>query len=179
MAQPLPELHHAWHERVAALVIPAQKADPVRLTVLEGQQIRALQRLVRGTSASIGLPALKATLHINEEGAEQGLPTNDRARLLAWAHAPAERGKTQVAADAVILGPAEGGRNRSVPAELSQLLVSAQHFQLQAEYRDRPGIWLDTSDGWTSWHEAYTLAVGMLMHNHRIHDIRVRPVDRG
>lgn len=177
MTSEMANLPALGQEPVGALVIPAQDDEPVRLEYVHGQQLRALQKLVHGTVASLSLGPTEATLHFNEEGRERGLDPNDRARLLAWAHSAPARERYSVAGDAVILGRRDGGRNVSVPVRWTQLLLYCSRFQVQICYRRQPETWFSTGPVCDSWHLAYRRAVALTQNTRTPPAVRV--VDAG
>ncbi|MDI9934743.1 DUF3846 domain-containing protein [Rhodococcus sp. IEGM 1351] len=120
--------------KIRCIVIPADiNVEVGHMEFYEGD-LSAMQGIVGGLYQAIDLEAQKATLWVNEEGKNIGLPKNQRATMELWLSDGRWRFQDFVAGNAFITGqPDEEGRTTSVPQEIIDLLFKTDEYKYEVQ----------------------------------------------
>ena len=163
---------------IKVVVIPADETRPLRLERMDAADLDGFQRLVGGLIQAVGLSEPDATVFVNEEGKNLGLPANPRATALAWLHNEALRGWDVLAGDAVITGPPDDdGRVTDTPRLLATFLLDAPVVRAQAMRAS--GEWTDISDPAGDPFIAYQHALRVATASEEAIQVRVVPDGTG
>jgi hypothetical protein len=140
---------------ITMLRIPARAGAPLAASQQRPGDLRFVRAAVGGPaeSAELALPA--ATMCVNMDGAQVGLPVNRRATLLLRASTPSRR-REQVFGDVVVLGPPRLGVDTSLPTQLSWVLLNDHAgYQVTLQRPDAQTGVRDTGHVWVSVWDAY------------------------
>lgn len=162
---------------ISAIVIPADRREPIRLEQFGASDLTAKQRLVGGHIEVVRLSYPSALLYMNEEGKLRGLPTNTRATALWWVHSIEYLAADHIRGDAFVLGPpTEDGDSTSVPDDLVQLLLHTSEYTTQARTRGTSG-WDGNGRVYDNWFAAYVDAIQFAQEMPNVEAIRVVPIE--
>lgn len=162
---------------ISAIVIPADRREPIRLEQFAPNDLAAKQRLVSGHIEVVRLNYPSALLYMNEEGKLRDLPTNTRATALWWVHDIRYLAADHIQGDAFVLGmPNEDGESTSVPDDLVQLLLHTSEYTTQAKTRDS-SHWNGNGSVHGDWFTAAVDAIRLAQEGTNVEAIRVIPTE--
>ena len=167
------EQREALH--VNTVVIPADDDIPLRRQQLEATDLDAYRSLVEGKLEVLSLERPTASMYLNEDGKNLGLPVNARATMLLWAHSKQLRFQDYIVGDVFLTGPVDPhGWDTSVPDELTALL-DAERLRIEVQTYGDPQ-WYGNDLRFADWTAAYAYALDLARRWTAVEDIRVLPV---
>jgi hypothetical protein len=160
---------------ITAIVIPVDLREPIGLEQFDPHDLNAYRRLVVGNLQVLNLDRPPASLYINEEGRQMGMPVNTRATALLWVHHSAFRDQDVLVGPAFIVGtPDKDGDDTSAPQDLIDLLLHTTHYRLHAQFH---GVreWEPSGEVFTDWFSAYVEGIRLTRRWTAIAEVRVVP----
>jgi hypothetical protein len=158
-----------------AIVIPADREQPLRVEEIEQGGLAHCQRLVGGYIQVINLDNPPCSMYLNEDGKVQELPLNKRATAVMWVHNPVFFEHDIIVGDALITGPPDDqGYDTDVPKVLEQLLLNCEGVRIEIQ-KTEDGPWIATPGRYPSWSAAYMEAIEMMKTDDPIEAVRAVP----
>ncbi|WP_285628407.1 hypothetical protein [Kineosporia sp. NBRC 101677] len=117
--------------------------------------------LARQGAVAIALERPQATMFVNAQVLSDGLAVNERASLLLKAHRAQPCEHSWVFGPAIVVGPREANRLRSIPDEFLNLATYQGMFEVQVGTYGEPGQWAGNDLLFRTWDEAYTWGLGL------------------
>ncbi|HKX24265.1 MAG TPA: DUF3846 domain-containing protein [Candidatus Saccharimonadales bacterium] len=158
---------------ITAIVIPVNPKEPIRLEEIDRTDLNAYRRLVDGSLEAINLDRPPASLCFNEQGKLIGLPLNQRATFLLWAHNSAFRGQDVIVGDAFILGPPDRqGDDTTAPDDLVTLLFHTERYRILVQTKGDEKFY-GNRQTFDSWFEAYRYGVDLARRWSQVEEVQV------
>ena len=143
---------------VKGLYLPADPSESI-----EERNFNSLadyQAAVGGWVEGVDIPALGATIYVNDEGIMRHLPFNARASFLWWFHVPEARGAAMLVGNAVLVGmPDKDGETTDVPAQVVERLLGPRLYAV-ALHAGVDSAWIKGERGGLLNHIVMPLAHG-------------------
>lgn len=130
---------------------------------------------VGGWIESVDVPALGATIYVNEEGLIRQLPLNPRATFLWWFHVPAARQKAMLVGDAVVVGmPDRRGDSTDVPEVVLDLTAPGRRWRIKY-LTESDSRWRQSDVGHDDVWEAMVWGMVLLERATDVKNVRLAP----
>ncbi|MEU6757560.1 DUF3846 domain-containing protein [Streptomyces sp. NPDC046685] len=144
---------------ITGILFPCDEEQPIKRVEFDAENVETIQSMVGGSFEAFNFDTPPASILANDEAMLWSLPFNLRATVLLWQHAKGLRGQAYISGDAILTGAPDGrGRTKSVPGELTELLLETETYAV--EFLHRPdGPWSRKSLTFSDWLEAYNYAI--------------------
>lgn len=141
---------------IDALVLPADSDQPIRLEKVDPTTLSSYQTLVGGNIELVRLEHPPASMWINEDGKNNGLPLNARASAIAHVSNSLFRQADVIVGDAFVVGDAGiSGWDRPLPVHYLRL-VRATKFIVRSKIERS---WFEHNEVYTEMWAAYAGAL--------------------
>ena len=158
--------------QINTVVVPADGEVPLRRQQIDATDLDTYRDLVDGNLEVLTLERPAATMYLNGDGKNLGLPVNARATMLLWVHQKDMRFEDYIVGDVFLTGPVDpDGWDTGVPDGLTEIF-DAQALRIEIQTRGDPQ-WYGNDLRFEAWTAAYAYALDLARRWTAVKDIRV------